>query len=470
MPAAGAATASATAAGATASPATGPPATGPPASLRGARIKHVVEIMLENHTFDNLFGWLAAPGSVRPVPAPPNEGDVQGGIVNTRAAEFRAMDFRPGRGYLMDRYTDPPFGVQAITTFGPGFDPDLQYLARNYELAGRDFQPVVGPTGPNVLTALTGTAHGWYAGRPDPRPRPWYSIFDELTAHRRSWKIYYALPPWVLRGTVWHQIIPPGHARDLTTASRFFTDLSRGRLPAFSFVRPGVGYSEEPREDVGQGDAWLGQLVRAVARSRYWRSTAIFVTYDEGGGFWDHVGPPRARGYGTRIPLVIVSPWARRGFYWHRSSSVSVLSFMQHLWRMPPLTRLNATQNDLAGAFDFHQPPLPRPKLPVAPADTIGFHGKTDLLEVKAPRAHHWLTVHLEAETGGLTLDRILSGRVSLTLTRPSGITALADFPRLAQMAAGRASLRARFPAPGYYRVRAAGPRGSLGWTTIVVR
>jgi phospholipase C len=216
------------------------------------------------------------------------------------------MDFRPGRGYLMDRFTDPPFGVQAITSFGQGFDPDLQYLASAYELAGRNFQPVIGPTGPSVVMALTGTANGLH------------SIFDELTAHRRSWKIYYALPPWVLRGTLWHQLIPPGHARDLTTAGQFFTDVRRGHLPAFSFIRPGIGYSQEPREDIGQGDAWLGQLVNAVARSPYWRSAAIFVTYDEGGGFWDHVTPPRARGYGTRVPLVIVSPWARRGCRWHR--------------------------------------------------------------------------------------------------------------------------------------------------------
>jgi phospholipase C len=366
------------------------------------------------------------------------------------------MDFRPGRGYLMDRFTDPPFSVQAITTFGLGFDPDLRYLAGAYELGGRNFQPVVGPTGPNVMMALTGTAHGRH------------SIFDELTAHGRTWRIYYALPRWVLRGTVWEQIIPPGHARDLTTASRFFTDLARGRLPAFSFVRPGFGYSEEPREDIGQGDAWLGQLVSAIARSRYWRSTSIFITYDEGGGFWDHVGPPRARGYGTRVPLVIVSPWARRGACWPRSTSMSILSFMQHLWNLPPLTSLNARHNDLLGAFDFHQRALPPPRLPVAPADTIGFHGRNDLLEVKSPRAGRWLRINLVAETGGLALDRALSGPVKLSLVPPAGVTAA--FPAAAVLAGGRASLRVRFPVAGYYRIRADGPHGSLGWTTVFVR
>jgi phospholipase C len=427
-------------------------------SLRGAPVRHVIEIMLENHTYDNLFPG-GATGGTQTVVAPPNEGDVQGGVNNARGAELRAMDHQPGRGYLMDRFAGSPFGPQAVTTFGAAFDPNLQYLASGYESAADDFQPVIGPTGPNVLAALTGDAGG-----------PQHSIFDELTAHGRSWKIYYALPPAILRGTFWQQIIPPGHARDLTTGNRFFADLARGHLPAFSFVRPGIGYSEEPREDIGQGDAWLGQLVAAVARSRYWASTAIFVTYDEGGGFWDHVGPPVRLGYGTRIPLVIVSPWARPGVYRGQSSTISVLSFMQHLWGMPPLTRLNRRQNDLAGAFDFGQQPLPPPQPPVAPADTIGFHGNNDLLEVHAPRPHHWLTFHLAAETGGLTLDPGLSGPVKLTLTPPAGVTGQIDFPASATLAGGRSPVRAKFPAAGYYRVRADGPGGSRGWTTIFVR
>ncbi len=465
---------------ASASAASAPPArvTAGGRPLGAAPITHVIEIMLENHTLDNLFlslagaaGTVATPsGVVHPVTAPPNEGDVQGGIDNSRAAELTAMDSQPARGYLMDRYTQPPFGISAITAFGPQFDPNLQYLARSYELADRNFQPVIAPTQPNVLTALTGTAHGWYFNRPDPHPRPWYSIFDELTAHSRSWKIYYALPQSFLRGTVWDQIIPPGHASDLSSGDQFFADLAAGQLPSFSFVRPGIGYSEEPREDIGEGDLWLGQLVRAVARSPYWRSTAIFVSYDEGGGFWDHVAPPVPTGYGTRTPLVIISPWARAGVFGQVSTNVSVLSFMQHLWGMPPLNRLNAVQNDLAGAFNFAQRPLPPPEVAVAPRDTIGFHGATDYTDLSAPAAGSWLQIHLAAETGGLTLDQAASGLVTLTVTAPAGITIPAGFPVSVPLTRGRASATVRFPAAGYYRIRADGPDGSIGWTTIVIR
>jgi phospholipase C len=263
--------------------------------------------------------------------------------------------------------------------------------------------------------------------------------------------------------------VPPQHRPDVTTASQFFTDLAGGTLPRFSFVRPGFGYSEEPREDIAEGDAWLGQLVQAVARSRYWKSTAIFLTYDEGGGFWDPVPPPVSTGYGTRTPMVIVSPWARRGAYGRPSTNISILSFMQHLWGMAPLNSLNAQQNDLASAFDFRQRPLPRPRLPVAPSATIGFHGATLASEVRVVHPHHWLRIYLDAETRGLSLSAGISGPVSLSLAAPKGVKHPASYPRRTQMLSGRAMISVRFAAPGYYRITAAGPEGSTGWTTIVV-
>ena len=100
--------------------------------------------------------------------------------------------------------------------------------------------------------------------------------------------------------------------------------------------------------------------MNAVAHSQYWDSTAIFVTYDEGGGFWDHVAPSYASGYGTRTPMIIISPYARKGVFHEQTTNVSILSFMQQLWGLPPLTALNARQNDLMSAFNFGQAPLAR--------------------------------------------------------------------------------------------------------------
>ena len=454
-------------------------------------IKHVIEIMIENHSFDNLFGqfhgadgipagttllnpnayYVSAP-DVQPVWATPNEGDVDGTINNSAVAEQMAMDYQPGQGYQMDHYTVfPQDGMAAITEFGPRFDPNEQYLASSFELADQNFQPVIAPTQPNVLMALNGTDHGWVYNNLQPGPSlAWDSIFDELTAHGHSWKIYYALPPSTLTGTVWQQLIPSGHAADLTTGSAFFSDLANGSLPDFSFVRPGVGYSTEPAEDIGEGDAWIGQLVNAVAHSAYWKSTAIFITYDESGGFWDHVAPSASTGYGARTPMIIVSPYAKRGVFGQQTTNVSILSFMQKLWGMPSLTPLNSAQNNLYSAFNFGQALLPAPSVPVAPADTIGFHASGGILTDIGPASPgKTVTIYLSAETGGLVLDPALGGSVNLTLTPPSGVSVPSSFPKTVTLTGGLATLTASFPSAGYYRISASGPSGSEGWVTVDV-
>jgi phospholipase C len=446
------------------------------AGIPGSPIKHVIEIMIENHSFDNLFGsfpgadgipsnasflnpsaYFDSAPNVSPVYATPNEGDIQGAINNSRVAEQMAMDYAPGKGYQMDHYTTfPQDGMSAITEFGPSFDPNEQSLASTFELADQNFQPVIAPTQPNVMTALNGTAHDWYYNNLEPgSTQPWNSIFDELSAHGRSWKIYYALPTSILNGTICDQ---------------FFTDSADGTLPDFSFVRPGVGYSTEPPEDLGEGDAWIGQLVNAVARSQYWNSTAIFVTYDEGGGFWDHVAPSYASGYGTRTPMIIISPYARKQVFHQQTTNVSILSFMQSLWGLPPLTPLNARQDNLMSAFDFRQPPLAAPTLPVAPTDTIGFHGTGGILtDIGTPSVNSSLTINLEAETGGLSLHPTVNGPVQLTLTPPPGVAVPSSFPASATLVNGQVNFTAKFSTAGYYRIEAQGPNGSVGWVTVDV-
>lgn len=458
-----------------------------PGGLHGAAVRHVIEVMLENHTEDSLFAsfpgsralpsdtTLADPalpgGQAAPLVAPPNEGDVQAGLNNSRSAELTMMDRRQGR-YRMDGYARfPGEGRSALTTFAPSVDPNLQALAHQFELADRNFQPAIAPTLPNVLEALTATTNGELTNRVADTGR-WRSIFDELAAAHRSFRIYSGVPTSIYEGTVWTRLLPPGHADDLTGTTRLFADLRSDRLPAFSFVRPGVGYSEEPPEDVGQGDTWLGQIVAALAASRAWSSTVLFVTYDEGGGFYDHVSPPvvaGSDGYGTRTPLVIVSPWARRGVFDARTTNLSVLAFVQHLWSLPPLDHLNAVQNDLAGAFDFRTRPLPPPRVPVAPRGTIGFYGRSVLNDVEATLPGRTLTVHLRANTPGLALDPAASGVVALSVVPPAGTTPPPAVPRAVRLVHGRATLRLRFARPGYYRLRATGPGGRLGWLTVDV-
>ena len=158
---------------------------------------------------------------------------------------------------------------------------------------------------------LAGTSDGWYSNSDPPASDTFRTIFDQLQAAGHSWDIFYGVPPALLKGTVWDRLMPAGHTGQLVDTASFITEAAEGTLPDFSFVRPGYGYSEESPEDTSLGDALLGQLVLAVMKGPDWPSTAIFVTYDEGGGFWDHVSPPQVdpAGYGTRTPMVVISPY-----------------------------------------------------------------------------------------------------------------------------------------------------------------
>ena len=296
------------------------------------------------------------------------------------------------------------------------------------------------------------------------------SVAQQAAAHR-TWRIYSGVPPAVYAGTVWQRLLPSGGSGGIVPASQLFADLRRGTLPAFSLVRPGVGYSEEPPEDVGDGDAWLGQLVGALGRSPDWRSTAVFVTYDEGGGFYDNVPPPVVPGTlgdGTRTPLVIVSPYARRGTYSGTTTNLSVLSFTQHLFGLPPLDARNAAQDDLAGAFDLTARPLPPPRPPVDPPATVGF-AAGPLEDLPAMVPGHPLAVQLQIDTPGLTRATGASGTVRLAVTPPAGVPRPAGIPAAVAVRDGAGRLVLDVAMPGYYRLTARGPDGSIGWCTLDV-
>ncbi|MDA8298307.1 MAG: hypothetical protein M0004_17315 [Actinomycetota bacterium] len=444
-------------------------------------ISHVIEIMLENHTFDDLFAHFPgargvglgttlpspSPGgpAVAPLSAGANQGEVQAGLNNSRAAELAMMD-RRGAHFAMDGYTRyPGEGLSAITTFGASVAPNLWSLARSFELADANFQSVIGPSLPNTLAAVSGTNDGWTSNAEPPAGLAWRSIFDELSAKHLRSAFYSGVPAWVYANTVWQKVLAP-HQR-VAPLSALYRALGTGQLPAFSFVRPGVGYSEEPPEDIGEGDAWLGQLVHAIGHSPAWSSTAVFITYDEGGGFWDGVSPPPSSGYGTRTPMVIVSPYARRGVFHEMTTNLSVLSYLDALFHLAPLSPLQARQNDLARAFDVHQHPLAMPRLPVVPARTVAFFGASPLSDPPAEmpgRPFHLLVVEQSPALSPVASSTVLH----LSLTAPPGLAVPASFPRRLALHDGRGELSAVLFRPGYYRLTASAP-GVLGDLTLDV-
>lgn len=156
----------------------------------------------------------------------------------------------------------------------------------------------------------------------------------------------------------------PGRARHLKDETEFAADLANGNLPRVAYVKPGIPNYEHPEiSDLLSGETHAYELVRDVMTSSYWNKCAVIITYDENGGRWDHVAPPVVDrwGPGSRVPLIIVSPFARQGYVDHTEyDSTSVLKFIETRFRLSPLTERDARAADLLGAFDFTPAAPPR--------------------------------------------------------------------------------------------------------------
>jgi phospholipase C len=149
----------------------------------------------------------------------------------------------------------------------------------------------------------------------------------------------------------------PGQAAHLQDEQKFLTDLTTNQLPSVSFVKPLGQDNEHPGyASLIQGQTHVASLVQAVQNSPYWKDTAIIITYDENGGFWDHVAPPAGDrwGPGTRVPLMIISPFAKKGFVDHTQyDTTSILKLIETRWGVAALGPRDASANGLTNAFDF---------------------------------------------------------------------------------------------------------------------
>jgi phospholipase C len=151
-------------------------------------------------------------------------------------------------------------------------------------------------------------------------------------------------------------------AQHLQDESDFFADLKKDELPAVSFIKPVGTDNEHPGyATLLQGQQHMAKLVQAVCDSQYWKDTVIIVTYDENGGRWDHVAPPKIDqwGPGTRVPAVIISPYAKPHYVDHTEyETTSILALIEKRFGLPALTTRDAGANPLLNAFDFEQQPL----------------------------------------------------------------------------------------------------------------
>jgi phospholipase C len=177
---------------------------------------------------------------------------------------------------------------------------------------------------------------------------------------------------------------------NIVDANRLYSDIRSGRLPAVSWLIPSGDNSEHPPATVSAGQDHVTRAINAIMQSPDWSSTAIFVAWDDWGGFYDHVAPPMAdsQGYGLRVPSLVISPYAKRGYVDHQTLSFDAyLKFIEDAFlggqrldprtdgRPDPRPGVRETQTilgDLRNDFDFHQKPRPPMLLPVSKPALLG--------------------------------------------------------------------------------------------------
>ncbi len=152
-------------------------------------------------------------------------------------------------------------------------------------------------------------------------------------------------------------------AEHLKDETEFIASLQNGTLPAVSYLKP-IGEDDEHSGYAAVDSSEQGAVrwVQAIQNSPYWKDTAIFITYDDFGGFYDHVPPPKIDrwGPGGRVPMLIISPYAKKGFVDHTQyDHTSTLKFIETRWGLEPLTTRDSAANDMTNAFDFEQNVLP---------------------------------------------------------------------------------------------------------------
>jgi phospholipase C len=335
-------------------------------------------------------------------------------IEHSHLAEVEAIDGGKMDGF--DRVTGchARGGYACYTQFVPSAIPNLTALATSFALSDRTFETTTASSWVSHLALVASTSDGFYgdnplarhgvvgpgggcdsfkdtlwatgwgsapifvpscvpdrSGRGPYRPSPvrWVpTIMDRLDGAGLEWRLYAGGGPtkkgtWQA-GYFWQvcsmfaecQLGP--QRENWADMKQVLSDAAAGSLPAVSLVTPTLMVSQHNRTSMLKGDNWIGRVVSSLETGPEWSSTAIFITYDDCGCFYDHV-PPHGS-LGIRVPMVIVSPYARPGFTdSHVASFDSMLAYIEHLFGLAPLASGDAAAYDYRDAFDYARTPLP---------------------------------------------------------------------------------------------------------------
>jgi phospholipase C len=354
-------------------------------------ITHVVVIVQENRSFDHYFGrlWAAGQPDAEGFPASFVNPDAEGHPVAPFHLDTTCLPRDPphqwpamqaqwnaGRmnGFVTSADDDDGDGRWAMGYYDQRDLPFYYWLASTFAIADHHFAAALGGTWPNRQFLYTGRAQtarsssGMLLGA--------RTLFDALDGASVPWRVYKDGAP--------HQdcIGWRAGARGVEDASAFLAALAAGTLPPVSFLDPGAE-DEHPPADVQRGERWARALYGALLRSPLWPRLAVVLTYDEGGGFFDHVPPPTAcqpddtrrelDRRGGRVPLIVISPWARPHFVSHATHDhASILRFIELLHDLPALSARDANADALLDLFDFQSAPR---LLAPPPAPAAGHNG-----------------------------------------------------------------------------------------------
>jgi phospholipase C len=379
--------------------------------LARSKIKHVIFVVKENRTFDNYFGLFpnangattgqTCDGRTVPLTRAPDRGfaaghsftdgitAINGGQMNCFTdvgyEEFHQSQIPNYWAYaqhftLADEFFSSiygPTGVEHLWTFAaqsdrfvdherPGqlgvgkrqFCDDPLESAFSFRQLSRVDQETVYQLENQGASGAAQVPSYWQARWPctDIKVLP-----DELKAAGISWKDYRGPNEWVQPLRMVRHVRFSSMWNDVVSSDQFIPDLNGGKLPSVSWVTPPFPLSDHPPLSVCKGENWSVRLMNAIMSSKYWKSTAVVLTWDDFGGFYDHVPPPHVDmyGLGPRVPAIIISPWARPGFVDHTTYEfASVLHFIETIFNVPPMTSRDANASDMLRAFDFNQQPI----------------------------------------------------------------------------------------------------------------
>jgi phospholipase C len=384
-------------------------------------IKRVIYLMQENRSFDHVLGAF-----------PQANGATTGNLLGKEVPLIRCPQWLPGdlphnyraalasiNGGRMDNFALPNFelpklaevaAVYAYSQLHESDVPNYWHWAREYVLCDNFFASVPGASYPNHLFFVAGHSGGVYDNPENTKTFPfpgggrWKSwgcdssedafvlirgedgtlsrgrpcfdfptVGDQLTDAEIPWA-YYSSQPYQT-GYIWnaYAAFPSIRGTDEWTkrirpVDRLIEHIGAGALPAVIWVTPRFHFSDHPAWSSSHAHNWLTEVVNAVMTSPIWAHTAVFITWDEWGGFYDHVPPPKVDevGMGIRVPMLVISPYANRGQIDHEVGEFSSpLKFIQTNWGLEHHTERIRLTHDFSHAFDFEQQPrTPHPRAP----------------------------------------------------------------------------------------------------------